>query len=62
MPLTPSCPQDEWIRRAGLTLCSFAPHLSVHQIAEIVTTELWEEACDMTPEEAAEVYATQHPE
>jgi hypothetical protein len=60
--MKPYCPQDEWVRRAGLALCSFMPGLTPHQIAEIVTTHLWEEACNLEPEEAAEIYSTDHPE
>jgi len=62
MALKPHCEHADWIRRAGLTLATLKPELTAGQVAEIVTGELWYEACDMPPEEAAEIYATEHPE
>lgn len=62
MPLKPHCEQAEWFRRAGLTLTTLSPGLSASQVAEIVTGVLWDEACNLPPEEAAEIYATEHPE
>ena len=56
------CNREEWLRRAGLALYSFKPELTAAQIATIVNGELWEEACSMAPEDAAEIYATEHPE
>ena len=62
MAFEPHCDQAEWFRRAGLALTTFLPELSASEVAEIVTGELWDEACDIEPEEAAEIYATKHPE
>lgn len=60
MKLQPFCDQAEWFRRAGLALATFMPELTASQVAEIVTGELWDEACNVEPEEAAEIYSTKH--
>lgn len=62
MSLTPYCEQAEWFRRAGLMLTTLKPELSSSEVAEIVTGELWEEACNIEPEEAAEIFAMKHGE
>ena len=62
MSSKPHCEYAEWIRRAGLALATWMPELTAHEVAEIVTGELWDEACDYAPEDAAEVYSTKHPE
>jgi hypothetical protein len=55
------CNREEWMRRAGLALCSFKPGLTAAEIVQIVDGELWREACHMAPEDAAEIYAMEHP-
>lgn len=59
MALTPHCAQPEWIDRATMALGRMMPHLSPASVAEIVNEHLWEEACDLSPEEAAEIYASE---
>ena len=55
------CDRAEWLRRAGCALAAFKPDLTAEQVASVVHDELWDEACHIAPEEAAEVYATEHP-
>lgn len=59
MALTPHCDRSEWLDRATLALGRLLPKLSPAEVAEIVNVHLWEEACDLSPEEAAEIYAAE---
>lgn len=62
MPLTPQCPQPEWLDRARQALTKWRPEMDPDELAAVVNGHLWEEACDLTPEEAVEIYVTEHPE
>lgn len=59
MPLKPHCDQAEWLDRATMALGRLMPELSPADVAGIVKDHLWEEACDLSPEEAAEIYASE---
>jgi hypothetical protein len=43
-------------------LAARRPDLTPAQVAEIVSTHLWEEACDWVPEDAVAEYLTEHGE
>jgi hypothetical protein len=61
MDLSPHCDRAEWLDRATMALGRLMPGKSPAEIAEIVSGHLWEEACDLSPEEAAEIYACESP-
>lgn len=59
--MNPYCPKDEWTGRAERALESRMAAMSVPAVADAVA-HLWEEACDLSPEEAVDIYVTEHPE
>ena len=62
MPLTPHCDEADWCRRAAVELARLRPELTVAHVAEVVSAHLWEEACDLPPEEAVGEYLREHGE
>lgn len=60
--MTPNCSREEWMNRATAALAKFKPDYTPEELASAINGELWDEACDMAPEDAAEIYATEHPE
>jgi hypothetical protein len=42
-----------------MALGRLMPKLTPAEVRDIVNEHLWEEACDLSPEEAAEIYASE---
>jgi len=59
MALTPHCDRPGWLDRATMALGRLMPKLTPAEVRDIVNEHLWEEACDLSPEEAAEIYASE---
>lgn len=55
----PSCPREEWIRRFAYRAMLIEPSLDTVS-AKMMADSQFEDACDLEPEEAAEIHTAQH--
>jgi hypothetical protein len=55
-PITPTHPQAEWVQRFAYRAMLVEPTIDSVSAAMIADSQ-FEEACDLEPEEAAEIYA-----
>ena len=55
--LTPTHPKDEWVQRFAYRAMLLQPAIDSISAALIADSQ-FDEACDLEPEDAAEIYAT----
>ena len=55
-PITPTHPKDEWVQRFAYRAMLVQPTIDSVSAAMIAESQ-FEEACDLEPEAAAEIYA-----
>ena len=55
----PTCSRPDWIRRFAYRAMLVLPALDSVSAAMVADAQ-FDEACDLDPEDAAEIYSTQH--
>ena len=56
-PITPTHPKEEWVQRFAYRAMLLQPTIDSMSAAMIAESQ-FEEACDLEPEAAAEIYVT----